>query len=236
MCAASDPVPVAPAWIAAERWLRPWNLVVFLGWAVLPFALAGIGWVRGWLHLSSLAVAALLLRRHVGRRNPTLLQRRARIRVGSKPWDLGWNVLFWPLLASTAVVAGLQARAGSSLPAWTWPIGAALLAAGFSLSAAAMAANPFFEGVVRIQREVGQRPVEDGPYRRLRHPGYAGLALWALSTPLLLGSGWATAPAVATAAWVVLRTALEDSVLRRELPGYLDYARRVKRRLVPGLW
>jgi len=236
---ASAPELAAPPRPAVERWLRAWNGLVFLGWGVVPFAIAGAGWVRGWLHLAALAVAVALHRRHVRRRNPSLLERRSRIREGTPGWDLAWNALYWPMLASTAVSAALDARGGGpALPAWTWPLGAAILGAGFALSAAAMAVNPFFEGVVRIQREAGHRTVEGGPYRRIRHPGYAGLALWALSTPLLLGSAspWVTVPALATVAWIALRTALEDSLLRRALPGYQDYTRRVKRRLVPGLW
>ena len=105
-----------------------------------------------------------------------------------------------------------------------------------ALSAAAMAVNPYFEGTARIQGDLGQRVVDAGPYRRVRHPGYAGLALWPLSAPMLLLSRWAFAPGALAAAWVVLRTALEDRMLRRGLTGYADYARRVRWRLLPGVW
>lgn len=232
---AAEPAP--PPMPRVERLLRAWNALVFAAWATVPFLVAGFGWRRGWLHVAALATAVTTQGRYVARRNPALRARRSRIRVGTKRWDLWWNALLWPSLASVAVTAALDARGGGSpLPSWTCLLGVALLAAGFALSAAAMAANPFFEGVVRIQHEVGHRTIEDGPYRRVRHPGYAGLVLWALATPLLLGSARAFVPALATAAWVVLRTALEDALLRRELPGYTAYARRVKQRLVPGLW
>lgn len=234
---ASTPGPSPPPVPRVERLLRGWNGFVFAAWAAVPMLLGGIGWWRGWLHLAALAAGLALHDRYVARHNPALRARRSWIREGTKRWDLWWNALFWPLLASAAVTAALELRAGGSpWPGWTWPLGGALLAAGFALSAAAMAANPFFEGVVRIQREAGHRTVEAGPYRRLRHPGYAGLALWALATPLLLGSSWASVPALATVAWIVVRTALEDALLRRELPGYADYSRRVRHRLAPGLW
>lgn len=222
----------------AERWLGAWNALVFAAWAALPFAAAGDAhWRLGWLHLGLLAGAAGAHRAWVRRANPALLRRRTRIGADTPRWDLWWIALFWPLLAAVAVVAGLDARGGApGLPRWTWGAGAALLAAGFGLSAAAMAANPFFEGTVRIQREVDHRTVEGGPYRWIRHPGYAGLALWALATPLLLGSSWSFLPAAAAVAWLVLRTALEDALLRRALPGYAGYAGRVRWRLVPGVW
>jgi protein-S-isoprenylcysteine O-methyltransferase Ste14 len=120
------------------------------------------------------------------------------------------------------------------LAGWLVAVGCLCFAAGLALSALAMAANPFFEGTARLQPD--QRVVEAGPYRRLRHPGYAGLLLVSLSSPLLLRSLLALVPAVLAAAWVVLRTVLEDRMLRRELDGYQGYARRVRWRLVPGLW
>ena len=136
------------------------------------------------------------------------------------------------------MVAGLDraAHGGRTLPLAVWPAGLAGFAGAMIVSARAMAVNPFFEGTVRIQRDAGQRVVDAGPYRRVRHPGYLGLAGWALASPLLLLSARALAPAVVTAAWGVLRTALEDAVLRRELEGYREYARRVRWRLVPGIW
>lgn len=72
--------------------------------------------------------------------------------------------------------------------------------------------------------------------KAVRHPGYLGLVLWALASPFLLLSARALFPAALAAAWVVMRTALEDALLRRELPGYAEYARRVRFRLVPGAW
>jgi protein-S-isoprenylcysteine O-methyltransferase Ste14 len=89
---------------------------------------------------------------------------------------------------------------------------------------------------VRIQREIGHRVVDAGPYRRIRHPGYLGLALWALGTPFALGSRWALLPAGVTAGYIALRTALEDRFLQRDLEGYSQYAGRVRYRLLPGIW
>jgi len=99
-----------------------------------------------------------------------------------------------------------------------------------------MLANRFFSGVVRIQNERGHSVVSDGPYRWVRHPGYAGGFIGDLALPLLLGSAWAFIPAALTAGAVVLRTALEDRTLQAELPGYREYAQRTRFRLLPGVW
>jgi protein-S-isoprenylcysteine O-methyltransferase Ste14 len=114
--------------------------------------------------------------------------------------------------------------------------GSILLVAGIGLGAWAIASNPFFSSVIRIQTDRGHVVATGGPYASLRHPGYLGSILTAFGTPLILGSGWAFVPEAAAAAGIVARTALEDRILRRELPGYGDYARRVRFRLVPGVW
>jgi protein-S-isoprenylcysteine O-methyltransferase Ste14 len=220
------------------RVFTAWNMAVFATWVALPFVLAGsIAWVPGWLHLAAVGAGVLSESLYVARRNPGLRARRGRIGPGTKRWDLAWNAAYWPLMASIAAAGGLQhGTRGHSMPTGACAPGLLLLAAGFGLSAWAMGTNPWFEATARIQREVGHRVFEGGPYRYVRHPGYLGLALWALGTPFLVRSTWAIGPAVAAAAWIVMRTALEDAMLRRELPGYTEYAGRTRFRLGPGLW
>jgi protein-S-isoprenylcysteine O-methyltransferase Ste14 len=115
-------------------------------------------------------------------------------------------------------------------------LGVAIFIVAWGLISWSMAVNPFFEKVVRIQKEHGHRVVETGPYAFVRHPGYVGFSGWLLSTPLLLGSGWAFVPAVFSVVTLVVRTALEDRMLRQELGGYAEYAERVRFRLIPGVW
>lgn len=70
----------------------------------------------------------------------------------------------------------------------------------------------------------------------MRHPGYTGAILFELATPILLGSVWALIPGGVSALAMLVRTVLEDHSLQRELAGYADYARRVRYRLLPGVW
>jgi len=108
--------------------------------------------------------------------------------------------------------------------------------AGYALGSYALIENAYFSGVVRIQADRGQHVVSSGPYRWLRHPGYAGTLLAYLATPFLLDSAWALLPALFLAAVLILRTRLEDQTLQAELDGYRDYAQRVRYRLLPGVW
>ena len=79
--------------------------------------------------------------------------------------------------------------------------------------------------------------LDEGEVRALvDHAAAGGLVLWALGTPPLLRSTWSIGAALAAAAWVALRTSLEDATLREELPGYQEYCRRTRFRLVPGIW
>jgi protein-S-isoprenylcysteine O-methyltransferase Ste14 len=208
-----------------------------LAWLAATFGGAGtLAWASGWLYVLALVGGLLLHRRYVARRNPGVLGRRRAIGEGTPAWDRAWLAVFWPLMLAVPLVAGIDVGRvhHPALGAWAWPAGGALLGAGLAISARAMAVNPFFEGTVRLQPS--QRVVDAGPYRRVRHPGYVGLALWPLATPLLLRSRSAFVPSLLAAGWVVVRTALEDALLRRQLEGYADYAARVRHRLVPGVW
>lgn len=99
-----------------------------------------------------------------------------------------------------------------------------------------MAENRFFWSVAIVRPDRGHRVCDSGPYRIVRHPGYAGNIPPLLGIVLALGSVWALVPAAVALIVAVIRTALEDRTLLEELPGYRDYAQRVRYRLVPGIY
>jgi protein-S-isoprenylcysteine O-methyltransferase Ste14 len=100
----------------------------------------------------------------------------------------------------------------------------------------AMHTNRFFSSVVRIQTDRGHRVVDNGPYALVRHPGYAGMIPMVPLSGLALGSWLAAAVGLLYSALVFKRVLFEDAYLRENLGGYVDYARRVRYRLVPGIW
>jgi len=100
----------------------------------------------------------------------------------------------------------------------------------------AMHANPFYSSVVRVQTERGHHTVATGPYRFMRHPGYAATLLAMLSGGVALGSWLAMLPVLGFVGLFIRRIRLEDRLLRQDLEGYAEYAQKVRYRLVAGLF
>ena len=96
--------------------------------------------------------------------------------------------------------------------------------------------SPPFSTLVRIQKDRDHEVCNSGPYRIVRHPGYAG-NIWALpGIVLALGSVWTFIPVVIAVIIAVIRTELEDRTLQEELKGYKEYVQRVRYRLIPGIY
>src|SRR5207247_6491544 len=94
--------------------------------------------------------------------------------------------------------------------------------------------NAFAAATVRVERE--QHVISSGLYAAVRHPMYTGALALFLGTPLALASLWGLIPAALLCVAVVLRLLDEENHLARNLPGYADYQRKVRTRLVPGIW
>ena len=196
-------------------------------------------WMAGWWYLGLLVTTETLNDLAVWRWNPGLLTRRGRFGAGTETWDYVCLGVFGLSFLAVLVVGALDSgRYGwSAMPPVLVSTGALLHIAGQSLLSWAMVANPFFEKTARLQREQGQRVVDRGPYRFVRHPGYLGTIVgFVLGTPLLLGSWWAFVPAILAIASLIIRTALEDRMLACGLPGYAAYSGRVAYRLIPKVW
>ena len=206
--------------------------------AAFFWAAGRIGWIEGWAYVGLMVVGHSLSGLYLWRRDPELIRRRGQLGEGTPAWDKAWGMGFGLLFLAIFVVAALDGGRyrWSAMPQWLWPVGATLYVVSLVLVTRAMAANTYFEKTVRIQANRDHKVVDQGPYRCVRHPGYVGVIGFVLAPPLLLGSWWALVPAVLAAAWLVVRTALEDRFLQRELEGYAAYAQRVRHRLLPRVW
>ena len=227
---------------ALARGLLRWGIkqtVFVLVLAAFLFLSAGrIDWQQAWLYLTLVAFTQVLTASLLMPHSPELLVERSQLQEGAKGWDIGLAICMAYGCLLIALVAGLQVRLSTISPISPLLLIISLLIAvlGAFLTLWAMLSNRFFSGVLRIQKERGHVPVSAGPYSYIRHPGYLGALAFTIATPLILGSLWAFIPAGFVAGVTFLRTALEDRTLQAELEGYADYARRVRYRLLPGIW
>jgi protein-S-isoprenylcysteine O-methyltransferase Ste14 len=209
---------------------------------LLLFLPAGrFDWFWGWVLLGVLAAFLAVHPLILLPINPELLAEREKgLRdPGIKTWDRRVAALaggVFPLASMLVAALDQRFRWTASYPLSLHMAGLVVAVLGYALFLWAMACNAFFAEGVRIQAERGHTVATGGPYRYLRHPGYAGAILAMLATPFLLGSPWAAIPAVISAGLYVLRTHLEDRTLLTELPGYEAFAQRTRFRLVPGVW
>jgi len=154
--------------------------------------------------------------------------------------DTREKVFLWGiggLEIATVVVAGLTVRFGWPTPApWLQAVGWVAMTLAALFATWALLSNTFASEVTRIQAERGHTVVTTGPYRYVRHPMYTGIVVLGPGMALGLGSLWALIPALLFSLAFVYRTASEDRLLQRDLPGYVEYARWVRYRLLPGIW
>jgi len=226
--------------ISPRQWIR---LVV--AYLLIPMILlicgGDLGWWQAWIYSLLILASGIGGRIWAEQQHPGITAERQNKESfhNAKVWD---KVLA-PLMAVSfvfpmVIVAGLDHRYNWSpeVPLWLGVVGFIFIAFGYTFATWALAENRFFAGVVRIQTDRGHVVCDTGPYRFVRHPGYAGNILPLFGIVLALGAVWTLIPAAVALIIAVIRTALEDQTLQEELPGYRAYAQRVRYRLIPRIY
>jgi protein-S-isoprenylcysteine O-methyltransferase Ste14 len=203
--------------------------------AVALFAAAGTVKILGfWVYV---AIFAAVMMASFAFLDPDLL--RERMRPGGRRPPLGLRLAV-PVLILHWIIAGLDRGRfhwSDNVPAWLRAAGLIALAIGWGLTFWAMRVNRFFSSVVRIQSDRGQHVIATGPYAFIRHPGYLAGFVIILASGVALGSWIAAAVLIIPSIpGLLYRAITEDRVLHAELPGYRDYAARVRWRVLPGIW
>jgi len=210
---------------------------------ILLFGAAGtLAWPRAWTLLAEMFIVRLLGAVAVYRVNPSLLLERVRLPLhNAQPWPdrilllavLGTGFLGLPMLAALDVFHWRLLPAATPAQA---TIGLGLFVLGWTLKSLALRANAFAVTVVRLQTDRAHTVVDSGPYAIVRHPFYAADPLILIGLGLWLQSSVAALSAALPIALMVGRLQLEERFLRDALPGYAEYTRRVRFRLIPGVW
>ena len=221
------------------RWLAAYFFSTIAGFVVLFISAGRLDWVNAWVYVGLVSTCLITYTAVCVKFNPEMLNSRGSFsKEGTKTFDKVYGVLYLPLGFAIVVVCGLDAARykWSTMPLWLTVIGVVLILPAFAVATWAMAVNPYFECSVRIQEDRGQRVIESGPYRFLRHPGYAAQAISLIAASLILGSWWGLLPGGLLVLILITRTTLEDRTLQEELPGYREYAGQIRYRLLPLVW
>lgn len=204
----------------------------------LLFGLAGRwDYWQGWVY-ALLSTVIVVLMGTVLTPHQDLIEERLNPKEGVKSWDKLYFAITTPLYFIALALAGLDARFHwtANIPAVVYAAGVVVYLIGHAIMQWARYTNRFFSSMVRIQTDRGQTVCKSGPYAYVRHPGYTGGFLFTAVTGVVLGSWWACIPQCLAALLLVWRTSLEDKTLQAELPGYAEYVRTTKYRLIPGVW
>ena len=207
--------------------------VVLLG--LLIFLPAGtLRFPNGWLLMALLFIPMLGAGIVMMLRDPALLEKRlnAKEQQGEqKEVVLGSGLMF----IAAFVLAGLNFRFGwLRLPDWAVWAASVLFLLAYLMWGEVLRENAWLSRTVEVQE--GQRVVDHGLYGVVRHPMYSASVLLFLSMPLVLNSPLSCLVMLCYLPLIAKRIRNEEKLLRKELPGYEEYAERVKYRLIPFIW
>jgi len=205
---------------------------------LLLFVPAGtVRYWQAWLYLAIFFAAATLTTKFLMRKDPALLERRMRGGPSAEKQPTQKLIMLFTSLGFIAllVVPALDYRFGwSMVPLAGVLVGDALVAVGFYFIFLVYKENTFTSATIEVVAD--QKVISTGPYAIVRHPMYASALLYLAGTPLALGSYWGFVPLVGTLPFLIWRLFDEERFLALNLPGYTDYQRTVRHRLVPRIW
>ena len=221
------------------KWLLQ-NLIWVVALGALLFVSAGtLHWPAAWVFLATSAVIGIGFGWWLAKTDPALLAERMRpmMQKNQPAADKKFMLVFGVVALIWFLAIGFDKRMhASDIPVALQALGLAMLLLTTGFIMWVMRANSFAAPVVKVQTERGHRVVSTGPYAWVRHPMYSGTILFFVGVPLLLGSWWGVALSPLFVILFAVRSGIEERALIAGLPGYADYTRRVRYRLVPGLW
>ena len=220
--------------------LRAWFALVVLATAMglLLFMAAGtMSYWRAWVYLGIFFGASALTTLFLIRRDRALLERRMRGGPTAEKRPVERIIMVFTSIGFVAllVVPALDYRfQWSNVPLWAVVAGDVLVIVGFYFIFLVYRENTFTSATIEVAP--GQTVISTGPYAVVRHPMYASALLYLGGTPLALGSYWGLVPFAALLPFLMWRLFDEEKFLSETLPGYVEYQRKVRHRLVPGIW
>ena len=219
-----------------QTWVRSAvSLVAFMAMLFIP---AGtLRFWPGWLYAFVFSGATTIISVYFLKHDPKLVERRMKVGPGAEQRPTQKIIMAITLAGFILLIVlpGLDYRLHwSSVPPWLVLAANAVLALSFAIFFVVLKQNSYAASTIRI--EADQPVVSTGLYAIVRHPLYSGALLLLLATPLALASYWTLLVALALIPVLAWRLLDEERFLKQNLPGYADYCRTTRFRLIPLIW
>jgi protein-S-isoprenylcysteine O-methyltransferase Ste14 len=192
---------------------------------------------QAWVFIVVFVTSVNVIGVYLSLKDPELLERRKKFGPATEQSTAQKTIMSIAILGNIAllVFCALDHRFGwSRVPAYVSLAGDVLVALGLFVDLLVFRENSY--GGSTIETVEGQKVISTGLYARLRHPMYTGVLVMITGVPLALGSWWGLAILVLTTPVLMWRILDEEQLLKKDLPGYIEYAQKVRYRLVPYLW
>jgi len=187
-----------------------------------------------YLYIVILTIPMIFVISYFLKRDPLFLERRIKGKETEQAQKI-FQLIFSLIFLSGFIVSGLDRRFGwSNIPFYFVLLADLVILFGYLIIFYVFRQNSFASRVVEV--EDNQTVISSGLYSFVRHPMYVGMLVMFIPAPVALGSWWGVLPMAALPIPLVLRILNEESVLKRELPGYPEYCQKTKYRLIPYIW
>jgi len=194
-------------------------------------------WIEAWIFLILLTIILAYMFFWLNKHNQLVLKNRTSMKGMQKKDMILTSLLLIAFFAFFIVVCLDGGRYHwSTIPLWGKIIGDICFVISFIIIFLVMKENSFAAKVIRVDKEVGQLVITTGPYAVVRHPMYSGYILWIFSMSIALGSLYGLIPGVFFTILLIVRIPFEEKLLHKELEGYTEYTKKVKKRLIPWIW
>ena len=189
---------------------------------------------QAWLFIGILFIPMLIAGIVMMIFNPDLLKKRLNAKEEQKDQKIV-IALSAVMFISAFIVAGLNFRfSWIVMPIWSVCAGAGIFLLAYLIYAEVLRENVYLSRTVEVQKD--QKVIDTGLYGVVRHPMYFSTLFLFLSMGFVLGSPVSSAILLFYIPIIVVRIRNEETVLKEDLPGYKEYCKKVKCRLVPFIW
>jgi len=215
--------------------IRMLMILIFLG-LVLFLPAGSLRYKEAWIFILIIYVPALFVIGYFYIKDPDFIGGRILKRREKEETPRLIQNIFSVILFIGLLIPGFDFRFNwSDVPMTVVIVSDLLVLSGYLIIGRVMEENRYASSIIEIKNE--QKIIVTGPYKIVRHPMYTGGMLLMLFTPLALGSYWAMIPFfISTFVAIVIRIIDEEKLLIANLPGYEDYCKKTKYRLIPFIW